>query len=132
MAILICGICVDLNQIRAGEAATPEESRYTSAFDRIAGRQAREANVAGQPSRGQPSRHMCLLGRPSPSGHGVAGLARPSDIYPTSMFGGCFPTGRRTVLRLTNGSRFSFSRSTVARPMGVLPMISVNPILHAK
>lgn len=37
-AILICGIYVDLNQIRAGEAATPEESRYTSAFDRIASR----------------------------------------------------------------------------------------------
>ena len=45
-AILICGIYVDLNQIRAGEAATPEESRYTSAFDRIAGKQAREADAA--------------------------------------------------------------------------------------
>ena len=34
-AILVCGIYVDLNQIRAGEARTPEESRHTSAYDRI-------------------------------------------------------------------------------------------------
>ncbi len=47
IAILICGIYVDLNQIRAGEAATPEESRHTSAFDRIAGR---ETSSAGQGS----------------------------------------------------------------------------------
>jgi hypothetical protein len=34
-AILVCGIYVDLNQIRAGEANTPEESCHTSAYDRI-------------------------------------------------------------------------------------------------
>ena len=34
-AILVCGIYVDLNQIRAGEADTPEESYHTSAYDRI-------------------------------------------------------------------------------------------------
>ena len=33
-AILACGIYVDLNQIRAGEAVTPEESRHTSATSR--------------------------------------------------------------------------------------------------
>jgi hypothetical protein len=36
-AILICGIYVDLNAIRAGEAQTPEESRHTSAYNRIQG-----------------------------------------------------------------------------------------------
>ncbi len=34
-SILVCGIYVDLNQIRAGEALTPEESTHTSAYDRI-------------------------------------------------------------------------------------------------
>lgn len=36
---LLCGIYVDLNLIRAGLARTPEESRYTSAYDRIQARQ---------------------------------------------------------------------------------------------
>ena len=39
-AILVCGMYIDLNQIHAGEALTPEESRYTSAYDRIEGRKA--------------------------------------------------------------------------------------------
>jgi hypothetical protein len=42
-AILVCGMYVDLNQIRAGEAKTPETSRYTSAYDRIQGRHQRGA-----------------------------------------------------------------------------------------
>ena len=42
-AILVCGIYVDLNQIRAGEAPTPETSTHTSAYDRILDRAARLA-----------------------------------------------------------------------------------------
>jgi hypothetical protein len=41
-AILVCGVYVDLNQIRAGEALTPEESTHTSAHDRIRGRLERQ------------------------------------------------------------------------------------------
>ena len=33
--ILLCGIYVDLNPIRAGEADSPETARYTSAYQRI-------------------------------------------------------------------------------------------------
>ena len=51
-AILICGIYVDLNQIRAGEATTPEESRYTSAYDRIVGR---AANTIGDGDSTDPT-----------------------------------------------------------------------------
>ena len=40
-AILVCGMYVDLNQIRAGEAKTPETSRHTSACERIEGRRQR-------------------------------------------------------------------------------------------
>ena len=39
-AVLACSIYVDLNPIRAGVAVTPEESEYTSAFDRIRSLQA--------------------------------------------------------------------------------------------
>jgi hypothetical protein len=51
-AILICGMYIDLNQIRAREAATPEESNHTSVFDRIAGWQLRKrmGEIAGETS----------------------------------------------------------------------------------
>ncbi len=61
-AIFVCGIYVDLNQIRAGEADTPEESTHTSAFDRIG---ARNAGDAGSDSANQTTQSadgwMCEL-----------------------------------------------------------------------
>ena len=36
MTLLVCGIYIDLNQIRVGETLTPESSTHTSAYDRIA------------------------------------------------------------------------------------------------
>jgi REP element-mobilizing transposase RayT len=45
-AILACSVYVDLNPIRAGIAATPEESEYTSGCDRI---RSLSADAAGTP-----------------------------------------------------------------------------------
>jgi hypothetical protein len=45
-SILICGMYVDLNQIRAGETSTPEASTHTSAFDRIRSQEFRQSAAA--------------------------------------------------------------------------------------
>lgn len=45
-AVLICGIYIDLNQIRIGEAQTPEASTHTSAYQRIL-RYQQESNAVG-------------------------------------------------------------------------------------
>jgi hypothetical protein len=64
-AILICGIYVDLNQIRAGEAFTSETSQHTSAFDRIRARQQRQQSAPGAASAAPlsdlPDGWMCEL-----------------------------------------------------------------------
>ena len=63
-AILVCGMYVELNQIRAGEAATPEQSRHTSAYDRIEGRKAQVASLdqAGRnPVAARRDRWLCEL-----------------------------------------------------------------------
>jgi hypothetical protein len=44
-AILVCGMYIDLNQVRAGEAMTPEESTHTSAYNRILGARLRMAGL---------------------------------------------------------------------------------------
>ena len=49
-AILVCGIYVDLNQIRAGEAATPEASTHTSGYERICGLETHQADIASAPA----------------------------------------------------------------------------------
>ncbi len=56
-AILVCGVYVDLNPIRAGLASTPETSRYSSAADRIAGLLARRGGEAAA----APDRWLCEL-----------------------------------------------------------------------
>jgi hypothetical protein len=50
-AILACSIYIDLNEIRAALASTPEESRNTSAYRRILARILRQARVR---ERGEP------------------------------------------------------------------------------
>jgi REP element-mobilizing transposase RayT len=44
--LLACAMYVDLNPVRAAMAATPEQSRYTSAFDRIEAFQGKEKIAA--------------------------------------------------------------------------------------
>jgi hypothetical protein len=51
---LVCGIYVDLNRIRAGEALTPESSNRTSAYDRIGARQQRELEVHRREVENEP------------------------------------------------------------------------------
>jgi hypothetical protein len=50
-SILVCGIYLDLNVIRAGKAQTPQESCFTSIFDRLQAAASAESTAAsGQPS----------------------------------------------------------------------------------
>jgi hypothetical protein len=58
-AILACSVYVDLNPIRAGVADTPEQSEFTSAFDRIRSLQADRPDSAatGTSVLGEAQRH---------------------------------------------------------------------------
>jgi hypothetical protein len=67
-AILICGIYVDLNQIRAREAVTPEQSTHTSAFDRICGWQLRQRNDAVETGVRTNSADSQPMGAEAPDG----------------------------------------------------------------
>ena len=48
-ALLACSMYVDLNLVRAGVADTPEQSEFSSAFDRIRGHWQRRRREMGQP-----------------------------------------------------------------------------------
>jgi hypothetical protein len=50
-AILACSVYVDLNPIRAGQAATPETSQFTSAYERIQANKAELAAAATKADR---------------------------------------------------------------------------------
>ena len=63
-AILLCGIYVDLNPIRAGEACAPEAARYTSAYNRIQGWQQAQAGVSAEHAAG-PDGWLCPLTIPA-------------------------------------------------------------------
>jgi hypothetical protein len=45
VGVMICGVYVDLNKVRAGISQMPEDSEFTSAFDRIQGRAARRTEA---------------------------------------------------------------------------------------
>ena len=63
-SLLVCGVYVDLNQIRAGEAMTPETSTHTSAHDRIQARQQQRdqhRRASDVPSQPAPDGWLCEL-----------------------------------------------------------------------
>lgn len=66
-AVLTCSVYVDLNPIRAGIASTPEDSAYTSAWERIEGLEKKEEAVAdpGMGSRGESRSDEWLAPLPS-------------------------------------------------------------------
>jgi hypothetical protein len=83
-AILVCGIYVDLNQIHAGEAPTPEDSRHTSAYDRIQALQQRRAaagsgDVASTTGSELPDAWLCELSLQAGRAADVAASAAPTS-----------------------------------------------------
>jgi len=61
-AVLACAMYIDLNWIRAGKAKTPETSRFTSAYRRIRGMQARRRKKKGAQEEGiQLDGHLAPL-----------------------------------------------------------------------
>jgi hypothetical protein len=80
-AVLVCGMYIDLNQIRAGEALTPEASTHTSAYDRI---EARKARANGETSDGMPADgYLCELTVDERS-ESYAGAARSKTTWRAS------------------------------------------------
>jgi len=91
-AILACGIYVDLNQIRACEALTPEESRHTSAYDRLLAWQQQES--AGTTDFEVGGRLTEEVGADSPADWLCRLTLRP-DAELSEIRAGASSTGRR-------------------------------------
>ena len=69
-AILACSVYVDRNPVRAGIADTPEQSTHTSAYQRIQGRQQRQAEQEAQPNgSGSLESHSVVEPRPVRPNH---------------------------------------------------------------
>jgi hypothetical protein len=101
-SLLECSIYVDLNVIRAGEAATPESSRHTSAYDRIQACLARAAakrepgglSLADQPDRWMSPLELQVAAEADPDRH----LESPSGCRASDK--GVLPMDLATYLQL--------------------------------
>lgn len=78
-ALLSCSIYIDLNAIRAGLATTPEESRYTSCWERIESYQAVERLKAARENKVLTAKMEAKLMRQADMANWLTPLARQGE-----------------------------------------------------
>ena len=131
-AALACSVYVDLNPIRAGLAATPEESPHTSGYDRIQSllEEGRDPSASSEQSgspetSGRPDAWLCELtlderagSHPSNSAEGALGGApasasngEPARADVTAAIRACEPAGAAAP------NAESAPRGKIARPL---------------
>lgn len=78
-ALLVCSMYVDLNEIRAGVASTPEESEHSSVYRRIQGRHRRTGNVDTFISSVAPDAALVPISESGEAGNTTAPWHRASN-----------------------------------------------------